>query len=72
MRGLTIVASGLDVAMAAIMAAMSGFIFGGGPEGMNGEINAATLWWVRFVPCLAAPVAGFACGRFRRAGLTGS
>jgi hypothetical protein len=54
-----ILAAILDLALAALLVAVSGFIFGGGPEGMHGELSAAAIWWVGFIACLAAPVAGF-------------
>lgn len=49
----------LDLALAVLLVAVSGFIFGGGPEGMNGEPTAAAMWILGFAGCLAAPVAGF-------------
>jgi hypothetical protein len=54
-----ILATIVDLALAALLVAVSGFIFGGGPEGMNGELTAAAIWWTGFVGCLAAPIAGF-------------
>jgi hypothetical protein len=32
-----------DLALAVLLVALSGFIFGGGPEGMHGEAGAATV-----------------------------
>jgi hypothetical protein len=48
-----------DLALAILLVALSGFIFGGGPEGMNGEAGAAIAWWVGLIPTLAAPILGF-------------
>jgi hypothetical protein len=53
-----ILAAILDLALAALLVAVSGFIFGGGPEGLDGELSAAAMWWTGFIACLAAPVAG--------------
>ncbi len=39
-----ILATIVDLALAALLVAVSGFIFGGGPEGANGEATAITLW----------------------------
>ncbi len=56
---LLILATILDLALAVLLVAVSGFIFGGGPEGLHGELFAAAVWWAGFIGCLAAPVAGF-------------
>ena len=57
-----------DLALAILLIGVSGFIFGGGPEGANGEATAVTLWCMGFASCLAAPVAGFVA---RARGLAG-
>ena len=56
---LLILATTLDLALAVLLVAVSGFIFGGGPEGMHGELSAVAVWWVGFAGCIAAPVVGF-------------
>ena len=48
-----------DLALAMLLIGVSGFIFGGGPEGAKGEVTAAALWCLGFASCLAAPAAGF-------------
>jgi hypothetical protein len=48
-----------DLALAVLLIALSGFIFGGGPEGLNGEAGAAIAWWVGLIPTLAGPILGF-------------
>jgi hypothetical protein len=47
-----------DLALAVLLVGLSGFIFGGGPEGMDGEAGAATVWWASFIVTLAAPILG--------------
>jgi hypothetical protein len=42
-----------------LLVAVSGFIFGGGPEGANGETTAVLLWCLGFAGCFAAAIAGF-------------
>jgi hypothetical protein len=42
-----------------LLVAVSGFIFGGGPEGMNGELSDVAVWWTGLIACFAAPIAGF-------------
>ncbi|MGD0429954.1 MAG: hypothetical protein ABSA58_02575 [Acetobacteraceae bacterium] len=49
----------LDTALAVLLVAVSGFIFGGGPEGANGETTAVLFWCCAFVGCFAAAIAGF-------------
>jgi len=71
MKALLVVASIVDLLLAALLVGISGFIFGGGPEGMRGEFSAALCWWVVFIASLGAPVLGFLLLRrgYRRAGL---
>ena len=47
-----------DLALAVLLVGLSGFIFGGGPEGMHGEAGAAIVWWAAFIATLAAPILG--------------
>ena len=63
-----ILATILDLALAVLLIAVSGFIFGGGPEGANGEPTAVALWILGFGGCIAAPVAGFVLRARGRAG----
>jgi hypothetical protein len=58
-----------DVALAVLLVALSGFIFGGGPEGMHGETGAAIVWWAGFIATLAAPILGFLLMRRGRPGV---
>ena len=54
---LLIMATIVDAALAILLVAVSGFIFGG-PEGVNGEPTAVALWVVALAGCFAAPAAG--------------
>jgi hypothetical protein len=58
-----------DLALAVLLVALSGFIFGGGPESMHGEAAAAIAWWVGLIPTLAAPIVGFLLLRRGRPGV---
>ena len=66
---LLVLASIIDVLLLALLVAVSGFVFGGGPEGMHGELSGVLVWTTGVVSCIAAPVAGFVLRRFRRAGI---
>jgi hypothetical protein len=70
MKALLVVATIVDLVLAAFLVGISGFIFGGGPEGMRGAFGAALCWWVVFIACLGAPVLGFLLLRrgYRQAG----
>ncbi len=59
MKALLIAATVADLGLAALLIAVSGFIFGGGPEGQGGALPSAAAWSAAFLACLAAPPAGF-------------
>ncbi len=63
-----ILATIVDLALAALLVAVSGFIFGGGPEGGHGDLAGAVVWIAGFASCLAAPAAGFVLRSRGRAG----
>jgi hypothetical protein len=66
---LLVVAALVDLALAALLVAVSGFFFGGGgPEGMHGDIWPAIGWWAMFIASLGAPVAGVLLMRHNRPG----
>lgn len=69
MKGMLILAAAADLGLAALLVGVSGFIFGGGPEGMNGETGAAIAWTAAFVATLLAPLLGFFLLRRRHPGL---
>jgi len=59
MKVMLILAAVADLALAALLILISGFIFGDGPEGMKGETGAVIVWVVAFIVTLAALIAGF-------------
>jgi len=59
MAALLIVASLVDGLLAILLVAVSGFVFGGGPEGMSGDVSGVVIWIAAFTACIAAPVGGF-------------
>jgi hypothetical protein len=58
-RALIIVAAIVDVALAALMIGVSGFLFGSGPESMHGGTWLLAAYVTGVIGCLAAPIAGF-------------
>ena len=63
MKVLLVIAIVADLALAALLVGISGFVFGGGPEGMHGAIWVAIGWWAMFIAALAAPVLGVVLAR---------
>ena len=68
MLAALILATVLDIALATLLIMVSGLIFGGGPEGANGETTAVILWILGLAGCIATPIAGFVCWVRGRAG----
>jgi len=64
-----IIAAIVDVALAALMVAVSGFRFGSGPESMHGGVLLSAAYAAGGIACLAAPIAGFV---FNKRGKTGA
>ena len=62
-KALLIVAALVDLALAALLIALSGFIVGGGPQSMNANGFAAAAYWAAVVVCVAAAFAGFILNR---------
>lgn len=62
-KALLIVAALVDLALAALMTALSGYIVGGGPESMHAKGFAAAAYWAAVVVCVAAAVAGYILNR---------
>jgi hypothetical protein len=60
---LLIIAALVDLALAALLVAVSGFVLGGGPESMNARGFAAAAYWAAVVACVAAAFAGFILNR---------
>lgn len=56
-----------DIGLAALLVAVSGFVFGA-QEGLGGDPLAVAEWSIALAACLAAPVFGFVLRRRGRAG----
>jgi len=56
---LLVLATVVDLALAALLIGVSGFFFGGGPEGMHGTFWPVAGWTAMFIACLVGSVAGF-------------
>jgi hypothetical protein len=65
-RWLLVVATVVDLGLAILLIAVSGFIVGSGPESMNAGPWGASALAVAVVVCLAAPVGGFVMRAFER------
>jgi hypothetical protein len=65
---LLILGTIVDLLLAALLVAVSGFIFGGGPEGGHGEISGVLMWSIGILMCLGCPIAGFVLRSGRRPG----
>ncbi len=63
-----IVATIVDLALAALMVGVSGFIFGSGPESAHGGISLAVAYTAGVIACVAAPIAGFFLHRREKTG----
>lgn len=59
MKALLIIAAVADLAIAVLLVAVSGFIFGSGPESMHAGTLMAAAYIAAVIACLAAPVLGF-------------
>jgi hypothetical protein len=66
---LLVVATIADLALAALLVAVSGFMFGGGPESMHAGSLASAGYVVAVIGCVAAPVAGFVLNRRGKSGV---
>lgn len=68
MKVVLILGTLVDLGLAALLIGISGFIFGSGPEGMNGAIWPALAWSVALLACLGMPIAGMVLIRRGHAG----
>ncbi len=69
MRIAIILVGLLDWALAALLVAVSGFLFGSGPESSHSGTWALIAWGAMVVACIAAPIAGFVLAGRGRAGV---
>lgn len=68
-KGLLIVTGLIDLALAALLVGVSGFIIGTGPESMKGGPLLTAAYVAAVIACVAAPVAGFILHGYGKSGL---
>lgn len=56
-----------DLAIAALLVAVSGFLFGAGPESARASGSVEVVYAAGIIACVAAPIAGFVLNRVGRA-----
>jgi hypothetical protein len=66
---LLVLAMIADLALAALLIGVSGFMFGGGPESMHAGALAAAGYIAAVIACIAAPIAGLIFSRRGKAAL---
>jgi hypothetical protein len=66
---LLVVGAIADLALAALLVAVSGFIFGAGPESTHAGNMAAAGYIAAVIGCVVAPVAGFVLNRRGKSGV---
>ena len=64
-----VIATIVDLALAALLVGVSGFMFGGGPESIHAGAIAAAGYVAMVLGCLLAPIAGFALNARGKAGI---
>ena len=58
-KAFLVVAAIVDLALAALLIGVSGFVFGDGPESMHGGAWLVAAYSTAILVCVAAPIAGF-------------
>jgi hypothetical protein len=66
---LLVLAMIADLALAALLIGVSGFMFGSGPESMHAGALAAAGYIAAVIACIAAAIAGFVFSRRGKAAL---
>ncbi len=66
---LLVIATIADLALAALLVAVSGFVFGSGPESAHAGSLAATGYIAAVMGCVVAPIAGFILHRRGKSGV---
>ena len=64
-----VLATVADLALAALLVGVSGFLFGSGPESSHAGVLAGAGYILALIACLAAPVAGFMLNRRGKSGV---
>ena len=54
-----VLATVIDLAIAALLVAVSGFLFGSGPEGLRAGAAVEVIYAAGIIACVAAPIVGF-------------
>ena len=67
-RALLVAAALADLGLAGILIAVSGFLFGSGPESMHAGSVAMAAYGAAILACVLAPIAGFVLDRRGKAG----
>ena len=62
-KALLILAAIVDIALAALLIGVSGFLFGTGPESMHGGAALMAGYAAAVIACVVAPIAGFIFNR---------
>ena len=65
-RAILILATIVDLALAALLIGVSGFVFGPGPESMHSDALVTAGWTAMVIACVVAPIVGFALRSFHR------
>jgi hypothetical protein len=68
-RLLLIIATLGDLGLAGLLVAVSGFLFGSGPESMHGGALLMAAYVAAIIACATAPMVGFVLSRRGKAGL---
>jgi len=68
MTALLILAAIVDTLLAVLLLWVSGFVFGGGPEGSGGDLSSVAAWSGALAACIGSPVAGFILRAHQRIG----
>ena len=66
---LLVLAAILDALLGVLLVAISGFVFGPGPESSNGDPAVVVSWNVALIGCIAAPIAGFVLRAYHMPGI---
>ena len=57
-KAFLVLATVIDLAIAALLVAVSGFLFGSGPESLHGSPAASVVYAAGIAACVAAPIGG--------------
>ena len=68
MLAFLILAAIVDILLAVLLIAVSGFVFGS-HEGMGGDPSAVLVWSAGLLACIGAPIAGFVLRAYRKPGM---